>query len=52
MYFAESIRNPNAVIVTGPGYTGPDGLSIMPDYQDSLTARELTGLVAYLRSLR
>lgn len=35
-YFAEAILNPNAVIVTGPGHTGPDGLSLMPDYRESL----------------
>jgi hypothetical protein len=50
-YFAESILNPNAVIVTGPGHTGPDGLSIMPDFRDSLTLAEVIDLVAYLRSL-
>jgi len=50
-YFAESILNPNAVIVTGPGYTGPDGLSIMPDYRESLKVSELIDLVAYLTSL-
>lgn len=50
-YFAQSILDPNAVIVTGPGYTGADGLSIMPDYRDSLTAGELVDLVAYLKSL-
>ena len=50
-YFAESVLNPNAVIVTGPGFTGPDGLSIMPDYRDSLTLAETIDLVAYLRSL-
>ena len=50
-YFAESIINPNAVIVTGPGFTGPDGRSIMPDYRDSLTLAETIDLVAYLRSL-
>jgi mono/diheme cytochrome c family protein len=50
-YFLESILNPNAVIVTGPGYTGPDGRSIMPDYRDSLTVADLVDLVAYLRSL-
>jgi Cytochrome c len=50
-YFAESILNPNAVIVTGPGYTGPDGLSVMPDYRESLTASDLVDLVAYLKSL-
>ena len=50
-YFAESILNPNAVIVTGPGHTGDDGLSIMPDYRDSLTLAETIDLVAYIRSL-
>jgi len=50
-YLAESILNPNAVIVTAPGYTGPDGLSIMPDYRESLTVAELIDLVAYLKSL-
>jgi mono/diheme cytochrome c family protein len=50
-YFAEAIVNPNAVIVTGPGYTGSDGLSRMPDYGDVLTVRQLIDLVAYLRSL-
>jgi hypothetical protein len=50
-YFAESILNPNAVIVTGPGFTGPDGLSIMPDFRDSLTLTETVDLVAYIRSL-
>ena len=51
-YFAESIINPNAVIVTGPGHTGADGLSIMPDFRDSLTLAETIDLVAYIRSLR
>jgi hypothetical protein len=46
-YFAESLLNPNAVIVTGPGHTG----SIMPDYRDSLTLAEAIDLVAYIRSL-
>ena len=50
-YFAESIVNPNAVIVTGPGHTGADGLSIMPDFRDSLTLAETIDLVAYIRSL-
>jgi Cytochrome c/Fe2+ transport protein len=50
-YFAESILDPNAVIVTGPGYTGADGLSIMPDFRDSLTLAETIDLVAYIRSL-
>jgi copper resistance protein D len=50
-YLAESVMNPNAVIVEGPGYTGPDGLSTMPDYRDNLTLAELDDLVAYLKSL-
>jgi len=50
-YLAESVINPNAVIVEGPGYTGPDGSSIMPDYRDSLTLAELDDLVAYLKAL-
>ena len=50
-YFAESILNPNAVILTAPGFTGPDGLSIMPDFRDSLTLAETIDLVAYIRSL-
>jgi mono/diheme cytochrome c family protein len=50
-YFAESILNPDAVVVTGPGYVGPDGRSIMPTYPD-LTMAQLADLVAYLKSLR
>jgi mono/diheme cytochrome c family protein len=49
-YFAESIVNPDAVLVDGPGYIGPDGHSIMPMYPD-LTVGELADLVAYLGSL-
>ena len=50
-YFAESIVSPNAVIVEGPGYTGDDGLSIMPSYADTLSVGQLLDLVAYLKSL-
>jgi mono/diheme cytochrome c family protein len=50
-YFAESIVNPNRVVVLGPGFTGQDGLSKMPDYSDSLTIKQLVDLVAYLKSL-
>lgn len=50
-YLAESIMNPNRVIILGPDYTGPDGLSKMPDYSDSLTVKQLVDLVAYLKSL-
>jgi len=49
-YFAESILDPNAVIVLGVGFTGPDGLSIMPSFADSLSVAQLVDLVAYLRS--
>jgi len=49
-YLLESILNPNAVIVDGPGYSGPDGRSIMPDYRGQLTVAELVDLVAYLKS--
>ena len=50
-YFAQSIVDPNAVIVAGPGFVGPDGRSVMPDYRDSLTFTELVDLVAYVKSL-
>ena len=50
-YFAESILNPNRVIILGPGYTGADGLSKMPSYADTMTLKQLTDLVAYLKSL-
>jgi putative copper export protein/mono/diheme cytochrome c family protein len=50
-YILESILNPDAVIVEGPGHTGPDGRSRMPDYRDQLTVGELIDLVAYLESL-
>jgi mono/diheme cytochrome c family protein len=50
-YFAESILNPNRVIVLGPGYTGPDGLSTMPNYADTMTLQQLMDVVAYLVSL-
>ena len=50
-YFAESVLSPNAVIVTGSGFTGPDGLSIMPSFADSLSVTQLLDLVAYLKTL-
>ena len=49
-YIAESIVNPNAVIVAGPGYTGPDGRSTMPDYRDRLSVADLMDVVAYLQA--
>jgi mono/diheme cytochrome c family protein len=51
-YFAESILNPNRVIVQGPGYTGADGLSKMPSYADTMTLKQLMDVVAYLGSLK
>jgi mono/diheme cytochrome c family protein len=51
-YFAESILNPNAIIVTGPGYTDADGMSIMPDYRDTMMVAEFIDLLAYLQSLK
>ena len=45
-YFAESILNPNAVIVTAPSYIETDGRSIMPDYRESLTAAQLIDVLS------
>jgi mono/diheme cytochrome c family protein len=50
-YFAESILAPNAVILDGPGYTGPDGKSIMPSYAESLSVTQLVDLVAFIQNL-
>ena len=50
-YLAEAIVNPNAVIIEEPGFTGPDGLSKMPSFNDDLTVTQLINLVAYLKSL-
>jgi mono/diheme cytochrome c family protein len=50
-YFAESILAPNAVILDGPGFIGPDGKSIMPSYADSLSVAQLVDLVSFLKSL-
>ena len=49
-YFAESILAPNAVIVTGNGFTGTDGLSIMPSYADSLSVEQLLDVVAFIKN--
>ena len=50
-YFAEAIMNPDAVLIEGPGFIGPDGHSVMPDYPD-MTVRQLGDVVAYLASLK
>ena len=34
----------------GTGYTGPDGLSTMPSYADTMTLKQLVDVVAYLKS--
>jgi uncharacterized protein involved in high-affinity Fe2+ transport len=49
-YLAESIMNPNAVLVEGPGYIGGDSRSIMPAYPD-MTLAQLANVVAYLKTL-
>ena len=49
-YFLESITNPDAVLVDGPGYVGADGRSTMPAYPD-LTVGQLADVVAYLQTL-
>ena len=50
-YIAESILYPNAVIVDEPGATGPDGLSLMPSFADTLSLAQWVDLVAYLKAL-
>ncbi len=50
-YLAESVLAPNRVIVLGQGFTGPDGLSIMPSFADSITLVQWMNLVAYLKTL-
>ena len=51
-YFAESILTPNRIIILGPGYTGDDGLSIMPGYVDSISVRQLVDIVSLLKNLK
>ncbi len=50
-YMAESILAPNAVLVDGPGFIGPDGRSVMPSFGDSLSVMQLIDLAAFLESL-
>jgi len=50
-YFVESILNPDAVLVDGPGYIGADGHSTMPAYRD-MTLAQLADVVTYVQSLR
>ncbi len=51
-YFAESVLDPNAVIVEDvPEWVGADGRSKMPSYNDAVTLEQWINLVAYLKSL-
>ena len=49
-YFAESIMNPDAVLVDGPDYVDAQGHSAMPAYPD-MTVGQIADLVAYLGTL-
>jgi len=49
-YFAESIMNPDAVLVEGRGWIDGGGRSSMPVYPD-MTIAQIADLVAYLSSL-
>jgi hypothetical protein len=50
-YFAESLLDPDAVIIDAPGFYDENGRSTMPSYNDSLTLEQWVNLVAYLKSL-
>jgi mono/diheme cytochrome c family protein len=50
-YFAESIMNPDAVLVEGPGNVDADGHSTMPAYP-YMTVQQVADVTAYLASLR
>ena len=51
-FFAEAVVNPSAVIDKGKGYQAADGSSKMPEFNDTMTVKELIDLVAYLRALK
>jgi cytochrome c2 len=51
-YLMESILNPSAVVVSGEGFAGSDGESIMPEYHDTMTLRQLVDVVAWLKTLK
>ena len=48
-YLVESLVNPSAVLIEGPGYVGGDGRSIMPA-TPAMTLAQLIDLIAYLKS--
>ena len=50
-YLAESILDPNAVIVTGEGFEAEDGNSKMPEFHDTMSLREFLDLIAFLATL-
>lgn len=50
-YLFESIANPTAINVAGEGFLDEEGLSIMPEFHDTITLRQLADVVAYLSSL-
>jgi len=50
-YLLESIVNPNALVVDGPGFSDAAGASTMPDYRERLSVGELIDIVAYLKTL-
>jgi len=50
-FIAESILNPNRVILIGEGYSGRDGSSVMPSYAHLMSVEELFNLTAYLMGL-
>ena len=52
LYFAEAVINPSATIEPGKSYTGTDGSSKMPSYNDSMLLQEAIDLVAFLQSLK
>ncbi len=45
------LARPAAPQHQGPGFSGPDGRSTMPSYNEVLTVQELIDLVASLKSL-
>ncbi len=51
-YLAESVMDPNAVVVAGDGFKGEDGGSKMPEFHDTMTLREFLDLVAFLTTLK
>lgn len=51
IYLFESIVSPAAINVAGEGFLDEEGLSIMPEFHDTMTLRQLADIVAYLSIL-